>query len=240
MAGPNFHKNRINYSFCLGMLCLVIMGASCKVYTPQPAPVPLMSSKNELQLSGGLTAPAGITGSVAYSPVNHIAIEGHGFLGPQHSEYVQGMAGYYWENTQSLNFEIYAGIASGIGNAMKAAGSKSLKGEYDIYYTQFNFGQNRLGTSKIDYGFGIKAGFVTVKIIDNGYYDNNALDVNQYRNKYYLVEPIAFLRLGKNKLRTGVQINGVSMINAKNNQRQLPNHAMALGVSLNYIISKGK
>jgi hypothetical protein len=238
MINPQFHKCKKSSIFPFGLICLALSFISCKVYTPQPAPVPLMSAKNELQLSAGISIPPGITGSVAYSPFNHVAVEGHGYLGPQGSNYVQGMAGYYWKNVQGLNYEMYGGIAKGNGKAMKAAGDISLEGDYFIYYTQFNLGQNRLGSNKIDYGFGIKAGLVNVDIIDNGYYENNDLDALLYTNQYYLLEPMAFLRLGEGKLRTCFQINGVSMINAFRNQRQLPYHAIVLGISLNYMLSK--
>lgn len=222
--------------FRILIICMVC--ASCKVYVPQTAPVPLMTAKHELQLSGGITVPPAITGSVAFSPFNHIALQAHGFLAPQGSAYYQGMIGYYWKNLQNLNFEVYGGLAKGEGKAMKVTGAPSLNGNYSAYFTQLNIGQNGIGNRNLDYGIGIKAGIFSIKVIDNGYYENMELDPMSYKNKYYLVEPMAFLRIGKGPLRLGIQVNGVALINALSKQGQIPYHTIALGVNLNYRILK--
>jgi hypothetical protein len=220
------------------MLITFMAFASCKVYVPQTVSIPLMSAKHELQLSGGITVPPAITGSVAFSPFSHIALQAHGFLAPQGSAYYQGMIGYYWKNQQSLNFEVYGGLAKGEGKAMKVSGSPSLNGNYSVYFTQLNIGQNGVGSRNLDYGIGLKAGIFSIKVIDNGYYENMELDPIHYKNKYYLVEPMAFLRIGKDPIRIGMQVNGVALISALSKQGQIPYHTIALGVSVNYRILK--
>jgi hypothetical protein len=227
------YRNSIGISF-------VVLIASCKVYTPQPAPVPLMSAKHELQLNGGITIPPGISGSVAYSPFNHVAIQVHGSMGPLGSDYFQGMLGYYRKNTQNLNMECYGGIAHGYGKAMKASNSPTLEGNYSIYFSQLNFGQNRMGNNRMDYGIGLKVGLFNIKVTDNGYFENNDLDQVNYNSQYYFLEPMAFIRLGKGRLRTCVQINGASLISAATKQRLIPYHSIALGVYLNYQVLKDK
>lgn len=220
------------------MLFTSMLYASCKVYVPQTATVPLMTAKHELQLSGGITVPPAITGSVAFSPFSHVALQVHGFIAPQGSAYYQGMIGYYWKNHQSLNFEVYGGLAKGEGKAMKVSGSPSLNGNYSVYFTQLNIGQNGVGSRNLDYGIGLKAGIFSIRVSDNGYYENMELDPILYNNKYYLIEPMAFLRVGKDPIRLGIQVNGVALINALSKQGPIPYHTIALGVSLNYRLLK--
>jgi len=228
----------MRYLFSCGALFIIMAFMSCKVYYPQPAPVPLISAKHELQLNGGITLPPGLTGSVAYSPVSHLAVQVHGFLGPVGSDYWQGMVGYYWQNVQNLNFEVYGGLAGGKGKAMNVIGGPSLTGDYSICFTQFNFGQTRFGSRKMDYGIGLKAGILNVNITDNGYYEQNGLDPVLYSNQYFLIEPMAFLRLGDKRLRTSFQVNGTSLINTIENQKQIPFHTLVFGISFTYLLSK--
>jgi hypothetical protein len=218
----------------IGFLFLITATLSCKVYTPQPAPIPLLTSKGELQLSGGVSLPVGMTTAIAYSPINHFAVEGYTFLAPQKSSYYQAMVGYYWKNKQNISFEVYTGYAEGAGKAMKAAGRNSLDGKFNQYYVQFNLGQNQIGESKMDYGFGVKAGITDMQLIDNGYYEPATMDPPKFYNHYYVIEPMAFLRLGMGRLRTGFQLNGTSLLNAVSKQKQIPYYPMTLGVSLNY------
>jgi len=199
-----------------------------------------MTTKNEFQFSGGITIPPAITGSVAYSPIGHLAVQLHGFIAPLGSGYYQGMLGYYWESHQGLDFEIYGGYANGDGKAMKVSGSPSLIGNYSVYFTQLNIGQNGIGSRNLDYGIGLKVGTFNIRILDNGYYENVELDPTTYSNRYYLVEPMAFLRFGNGRFRSGMQVNGVSLINALNKQGQIPYHTMAIGLSLNYKILNNK
>jgi len=199
-----------------------------------------MSAKHELQISGGITIPPGLAGSAAYSPVSHLAMQIYGFIGPESSKYGQGMVGYYWKNVQKLNVEAYLGVANGEGKAMNASGGPSMTGDYSIYFTQFNFGQNKFGNKKLDYGIGIKLGVINVRVTDNGYYEQNSLDPVIYNNRYYLIEPMAFLRIGEKHFRIGFQLNGASLINAKEKQKQIPYHPLSFGVSFTYILSKGK
>jgi hypothetical protein len=227
----------MKYKIYIGIFLLIIATLSCKIYTPQTAPIPLMNEKNELQLVGGLSFPAGVTGSAAYSPLYHFALQAHAFSAPQKTNYFQGMVGYYWKNKQNLNFEIYSGYAKGKGKAMKAVGDISMDGNYELLFTQFNLGQNRIGAGNMDYGFGLKAGYSGFNITDHGYYDNISLDPVYYNNKYLLLEPMAFIRIGKRRLRTCFQINGASFINASLKQEQIPYHSIALGVSMVYKMS---
>jgi hypothetical protein len=227
----------MKYKIYIGFFLLILATLSCKIYTPQTAPIPLMNEKNELQLVGGVSFPVGITGSVAYSPLHHLALQAHAFSAPQKTNYFQGMAGYYWKNKQNLNFEIYSGYAKGRGKAMKAVGDISMDGEYEVGFVQFNVGQNHIGAGNMDYGFGLKAGYSGFNITDHGYYENISLYPVNYNNRYLLLEPMAFLRLGKGRLKTCFQINGTSLINTTLKQEQIPYHSIALGVSMVYKMS---
>jgi hypothetical protein len=193
-----------------------------------------MSYKNEMHFSGGITLPAGAAVSATYSPFNHVAFQIHGFVTPDEGQHLQGIAGYYWSNGSPFRFEIYGGLAKGQGKTIKASNPGFLKGDYKTYFTQFNLGQTTFGHKQIEYGLGIKTGLFDVEVTDNGFYESDGLDPVYYHNRYILIEPVAFVRFGGKGLKTGLQINGASLINAIAGQRQIPYHTLSLGLSLNY------
>jgi len=213
---------------------ILAIASSCKVYNPQLAPIPLLSGRNELQIEGGISAPAGCHVSIAYSPLTKIGIQAFGSLSAESGHHYQGAIGYYWNNRSSLKYEIYSGIATGNGTAFMTRKPGSLKGDYSTYFLQMNLGQEAQWQKQIEYGIGLKVGLFDADITDNGFYESDGLDPVVYTHSYFLIEPMAFVRFGKKKLRVGLQMNGVSLINARQKQRQIPYNTIALGINLNY------
>lgn len=216
---------------------LVLLISSCKVYSPQSVPIPLFTEKNEVLLTGGINIPAGIAGSLAYSPFSHVCIQAYGYTSAEETYYFQGSTGFFWKNNSSTRYEFMGGYASGKGKRIKSENPSYLEGEYDIYFTQFNLGQSVNRKQNIEYGFGLKAGLFNVSINDYGFYESNGLDPVSYFNKYFLLEPVALVRTGKRKIKSGVYISGTSLINLKPEQRLFPFHNLSIGFSLQYKFS---
>ena len=222
------------------LFMLYFLLAGCTVYMPQPVPICLMSARNQVQLSGGFTIIPGIAGSAAYSPVNHLAVQVYGFAAPDQIHNYQAATGYYWNKGADLNLEVYGGLAGGEGKLINTAIPASYKGNYRLYFAQFNLGQQNQGKKHIDYGFGLKTGLFDAHTTDDGFYERNAPNPVQSRHQYILLEPAAFFRTGSEKFKTGFQLNGASLINAGSKQNQIPYHTGTLGITLNYFFSTGK
>lgn len=211
---------------------------SCKIYMPQPVPIPLLSSSGDLQVSAGISVPPALNAFIAYSPLNHTEIQVYSEIGPETGRNIQGAAGYYWKNTQNLSFEVLGGINLGNGKAVNNTSGPSMEGHYKAYFGQFNFGQTAFGTRNIDYGVGLKTGMFSIDVTDRGYYENQKLDPNYFSNQYLSLEPMAFIRIGKGRLRSGFQISGSSLIGLSSKQKPIPYHSLTLGITLNYSLSK--
>jgi len=221
------------------LVLILAFASSCKVYNPQLAPLPLLTERNELQIDGGISAPAGCNVAIAYSPVSNIGIQVFGSLSAESGYHYQGAIGYYWNKNPSLKYEIYTGIATGNGTAFKTSRPGSLNGDYSTYFLQMNLGQESQWKKPVEYGIGLKFGLFNAEITDNGFYESDGLDPVVYSNSYFLIEPIAFARFGNKKLRVGLQMNGVSLINTRQEQRQIPYNTVALGIHLNYRLKMG-
>jgi len=187
----------------LFMVAFFFLVHSCAIYEPQPVSIPLMQEKNELQLSGGVSMLAGISGSVAYAPAQHVALQAYASAYPQNNNF-QGSVGYFTKTKANLNFEIYAGFGKGIGTEITDDSSSTYHNADNlIYFVQSNIGQTNLGRAHIDYGFGLKTGYFEAKVKE-ALFDN----ITPYTTYGLLIEPQAFMRMGSERLKVGFQLNG--------------------------------
>lgn len=221
----------------LVLFATIVALHACKVYAPHPIPVSGISQKNDIFISSGLSVPGGVNFTAAYSPVEHINLLAYGGYGPENSYHILGQFGLYWNNPGGTNFEICGGGAQGWGKMIRSDHPGFLTGDYLTIFGQFNLTQLTSLKHPVEYGFGMRSGMMLMDISDNGYYESDGLDPVTYTNKYLLLEPLAYFRFGKKRIKTGVQLTGTSLINIFENQRQIPFHAISIGISLNYKIN---
>lgn len=217
----------------LGIGLITCLFSACTVYIPQPAMIPLMEHKNQLKLSGSISMLPAVSATACYSPLKHISVLAYGLEAPDQIRYFQGALGYYWKPS-NYTLEIYGGYGSGGGSMSRNANPGNLSGNYDTYFLQFNAGQTITTTKFYEYGISIKSGILKSHITDYGYYEMNDLDPVISNNSYLMFEPAAFVRFGKGKLRTGLQLNGATFISLSSDQRQLPYRPLTLALSINY------
>jgi hypothetical protein len=206
----------------------------CKVYSPRNVPIHQYTGKNDLFVSGSLNVPAGVSGSVAYSPFSNVSLQAHAAAAPEDSYYIQGAAGVYWTNPSATCFELISGFGKGKGKAIRSPDPVFLLGKFDVYYLQFNIGQSIQKKKKIQYGIGVKSGVINVNIADYGYYESNGLDPYNYHNRYLLIEPIAYLRNSGRRISTAIYMSGTSLISVLPNQQLFPFNGLSAGFSLEY------
>lgn len=218
----------------LVLIATIVALHACKVYAPHPIPVTGISHKNDIFISSGLSIPSGANFAAAYSPVEHLNLLAYGAYGPENTYHILGQAGFYWNKPGGTNYEICGGGAQGWGRMMRSDNPGILTGNHRTAYCQFNLTQITALKYPVEYGFGVKTGLMQMDISDNGFYESDGLDPISYVNKYLILEPMAFFRFGKKKIKTGFQLSGTSLINLFENQRQVPYHAVSLSISLNY------
>ena len=159
------------YSIRLVMPFLLAFGfSSCVVYSPHNADIPLLYERGQLQIdaSASLSAPLlavpAVNASVAYSPFNHVAVQGAASLSALNSIYAQGAVGTYFP-FGNLVLECYAGYGYGYTNidsiaSTTASSGYRINGNYNLYYGQLNLGWAQLLDGYLDLGFGVKGGLL--------------------------------------------------------------------------------
>jgi hypothetical protein len=227
-------KAKLLQWFSSGVLSITIflLLNSCTVYLPQPASIPLMNQKNEVQLSGGVTMLGGVDGSVAYAPGQHVAMQVYGSLHTTQISYFQGAIGYCTKSKSDINFEIYGGVGSGNGDSFGFNSFNNANGGYMLYFAQGNFGQTNLGSAHLDYGFGLKSGIFDISVKDN----TSSLPIT-YNSNSWLIEPQAFVRMGGERLKVGFQLNVVGIFDTNSNNPVVFYYPVNFGLSINYRIT---
>ena len=213
---------------------LIVLVTSC-IYQPYLADVPLISEKKDLRIDGGISM---ITASatVSYGLTKEISLQTFGSLGSDDKYYVQGAAGYFKNFGDYKIMEIYGGFGYGYGDAFRSSMPGDLYGDYQLYFTQFNFGKIKMESSKIEIGFGIKSGYFHSSLIDRNYYSwtgENGPYI-QYHDDSFLIEPTVFLRLGGEHLKLSIKFGGCWIHKFTNIDKYLPYSKFNVGLGLNY------
>ena len=198
---------------------LVFIAVSCTLYMPQTAPIPMMKEKGELQIDGGITFLPGIQGSAAWSPVNHLAVQGHAFTDLGSVQYSQAALGYYNELPKIFRYEVYGGAGFGDGTYYHPAHGDAydweMNNSYNLYFLQLNAGRTAGKKQWFEYGLSLKSGMMDQNIHHSGYEideNYNGYQFNwHYDKKSILLEPSAFLRFG-DEFRIGLQVNYANII----------------------------
>lgn len=223
--------NLIAISFLLPLLM-----TSCVVYHPQAVDVPLISKKGDLRVDAGVSIIPSAHATVSYGVTDKIAIQGFGSVGSPVEYYLQGAGGRYWNLGNEKVIELYGGIGHGYGDAYDSGSGGNLLGDYQLYFTQFNFGKIASETSNVELGIGLKAGYLYSSLTDKNYYgmpSEHYIPIN-YTDESLLLEPVGVLRAGGDHLRFSLKLGSTWIYKFTNKDRRLPYKHFNMGLGINY------
>lgn len=217
----------------IGLISVMMTG--CVVYQPQAIDIPLIHEKNECRIDAGASFLPSVQSTISYGLTDRIALQGYGSYGNDQKYYLQAAAGVYQQKRDNRVMEIYGGFGYGYGDAYNDATAGNLVGNYQLYFTQLNYGKIANATSNLETGIGIKLGYLHSAMQDRNYY---SLSFPGPYDKYYdesiLVEPGGFIRMGGENLRFGIKLGGTYICKFTNQDKYLPYMYFNLGLSLNY------
>ena len=210
----------------------------CSVYTPQTVDIPLINKKNELRADAGISFKEFFYGTISYGLTDKIALQtfynNSAALG---SFFFQNAVGYFRNLGNRNIMEVYSGFAYGYTNTGNHDVPTRLKGPYQLYFTQFNFGKIDCQFANADFGIGIKAGYLHSNLENLNYFTH----ISQYIGPYeplvvnsFLLEPNAFLRIGGEKLKFSLKLGSCLNYQFINKDKNLPIDKLNIGLGLNY------
>jgi hypothetical protein len=217
-------------------ILIAISAMSCCVYHPHMVDIPLISKKGDVRLNAGIsmvkwhaTVSAGIS--------KWIALQTYGSTNGEKEYYVQQSVGYFKALENRKVMEIYTGFGYGYGDAYNDANPGDLFGNYQVYFTQFNFGKINCDFAHADFGFGLKTGLIHSKLTDRGYYERVYPPLEHppvYTDNSIFIEPQIFVRLGGEHLKVNLQVGATGVRKLTNKDKYLPTLPVNIGLGINY------
>jgi len=216
------------------MICLFL--TACCVYQPQPTDIPLIRHKNDIRVDAGISTMPGIHTTVSYGLTKKLAVQAFGSLGSDKGKYFQIAPGIYkaYENRRIL--ELYGGFGAGYGDAYKDANPGHLYGSYQLYFMQGNVGKYSNKSGHFECGIGIKTGILHTILTDHNYYNSGTETgpFTQSKENSILIEPMAFLRVGGEKVKFSFKIGGCKIFKLTHPDMYIPTSNLNIGLGISF------
>jgi len=219
----------------IGCLFALTM-TSCVVYHPQTIDIPLINKKKDLRIDAGISFIPSAHTTISYGLTDKISVQTFGSIGPDERYFFQGAVGNFRDLGNQKVMELYTGFGYGYGSAYQSSNGGHLNGNYQIYFAQYNFGKIDCKFANMDYGFGIKTGYLHSNLIDRNFfsiYSENG-PFPRFSDNSFLLEPTVFARLGGERLKFSFKLGSCWLYNFTNTNKHMPYSFINLGLGLNY------
>lgn len=195
------------------ILCSMLF-TSCIVYHPHNVDIPLLNEPGTLHadasisMTGPLMAAPAINATVAYAPVNMLALQAAASVTNAHSYYMQAAGGTYFPFGLSV-LECYIGYGHGYSHTDTIRNlnheTHRVEGPYNIVFSQINFGWADLDDGCIDVGFGLKGGLLIPKW-DKIRLESDGTEtlIERHDQPHFLLEPQLMFRFGWEKFKFSI------------------------------------
>jgi len=233
-----------NKNLFLSCAIIIFIASGCAYY-PRLTDVPLIRHKGDTRLEGGITvAYPSFHATVSHGISEKMAFQVAGkknFV--EDGYYAQAAVGTYKNLPDRKVLEFYGGVGYGHGVGHNGG---TVSGSYQVIFLQMNGGYidrkfsykiPPLWTVQVEYGFGLKAGFIMAQMHDDNYFGSYFYHEMPYEGpdlsmQNILFEPMWFMRFGKDrlKLQMALGLAGVYSIS----HRSFPFFPVNVGIGFSY------
>jgi len=214
---------------------VVLLITSCASYYPQVVDIPLIKNKGDMRINAGyfvtpnFKGACDVGGHATYTAgvTDVLALQAYTSVDVMLRWHLQGALGLYKGFENNTVIEWYGGYGFGTG------GYYNIQMDfYNLYFSQFNIGKTNVGKRNIDYGLGLKGGFV-----DNDYTEYNNYYINDVvQNNSWVIEPSLFFRFGGKKAKMNITINYMWADNIPD----VYYFPLSIGMGVNFTVGKKK
>ena len=209
-------KRKIHIRLLL-MLFATALEASCVVYHPHNADLPLLHEKGEMQMdaSASLSAPLlahpALNASFSYAPLSMLGMQASVSVTNVNTFYVQALAGTYHPFGKMV-LEGYLGYGYGMSyndniNTVRDVHYR-VDGQYNLYFGQVDLGWVDLVEGDIDIGMGVKGGLMQSQWEKLLLPDDGPEKLEEtLTDPHYLIEPQLMFRIGGQKVKLSVNVS---------------------------------
>ena len=200
---------------------ILIFLNGCVAYYPQVVDIPLIKQKGDLRINTGAFFIPNLNGTMyengnsalssfgfhatfSAGITDFLAAQSYASFDGMARIHVQGALGVYkgFENNTVIESYNGFGYGNGFGSALIR---ETLKDNYWLAFSQFNIGKTNVGAKKIDFGMGLKGGYLYTSLVETAPLD--FFDDIIYKKNGWIMEPSLFFRCGKGKVKFNTTIN---------------------------------
>ena len=212
---------------------IVLIMTSCASYSPQVVDIPLIKNKGDMRINTGFFVSHTLEDDYNFGAHNTftagvtdvLAAQAYTSVDAMLRWHLHGALGLFKAFENNTVIELYGGYGFGM------AGYWNRKDFYDLYFSQFNIGKTNVGKINIDYGLGLKGGFV-----EYNYNDCNCYQGDHIENNTWIIEPSVFFRFGVKKAKTNITVNYMWADNIP----QVLYFPLSIGMGVNFNFGKKK
>ena len=223
-------KSKI-WTIITSMVLLLLIG--CVSYYPQVVDIPLLQKKGDVKINAGyFLAPnlddalnLGVHSTISGGVTDVLAVQAYSSIDIILRWHLQCALGLFKGFENNTVTELYGGWGFGTGGMWNVN-----MDFYNLYFAQFNLGKANVGNKNVDYGLGLKGGFVAIDYSKyNDFYSDKLFTDNSW-----IAEPSLFLRFGGKKLKMNIMVNYMWA----NNIPEIYYFPLSIGMGLNIKIGK--
>jgi len=203
-------------------VAILIFINACVAYYPQTVDIPLIKKKGDIRVDAGYFlvpnisgygntkadgsevddnysfADAGVHATFSAGVTDVLAVQTYASVDGFLRHHLQGALGLFKGFENKTVIELYGGYGYGSGYWHSEYKSRD---NYQLAFTQFNIGKSDLGKLHIDYGLGLKGGY----LFCNHY---NFVENQHIRAKDgWMIEPSVFFRFGGKRVKFCTKAN---------------------------------
>ena len=203
---------------------VIILLNSCVAYYPQVVDIPLIKEKGDIRINAGcFVAPSfyenkntevdenedeneteswigdfGVHGTISAGLTDALAFQGYLNFDMFSRIHLQVAFGTFHAFEDKTVIELYGGW--GYGNGYMSTIYKN-RDDYNLPFAQFNIGKSGMDKLNIDYGLGIKSGYLFCNFSDR--YNQGYI----HKKDGWIFEPSIFFRFGGKKVKFNTMVN---------------------------------
>jgi len=205
---------------------LVIIAAillnGCVAYYPQVVDIPLIRKKGDIRVDAGYFLIPNINGSTndsndegEFQPFSDagfhatfsagitdiLAVQTYASVDGMFRVHLQGALGLYKGFENNTVIELYSGLGYGNGFGWWRV-FNDAKDDYFLSFAQFNIGKTNMGAKRMDYGLGLKGGYMKTTSANIDFWYETI-----YKKNGWIIEPSVFFRFGGRRVKFCTKVN---------------------------------
>ena len=211
--------NKIEKKTVYSMITIMLLTTSCAYY-PHLTGIPLIKKKGDTRVEGGVSfSPPNFQASVSYGVTEKIAIQVAGTANGM-DYYGHGAVGFYKNIMEHNVVELYGGFAHGtVSREIILKTDDYQSGNYQMYFTQFNWGNIEKNTMNREFGIGLKLGYMHSNMKFSYEFAPSPNPI--YHISGIFVEPTIFTRFGGPKWRFHAALSGGKLFQLTHTDRKI-------------------